>query len=315
MLAINPRTLSHPAAKAAARKTLYNEFLTAKSYRALYDRLKGSAEGQTPEGWYVMYEVLRRCASVPDRNSRAPANRPVTDAKRDEFVASLPLNDPQRDKRIEAFDSVSTNKCAGMEGITVKQAELDKMLADAAAGGDAKATALQVEQALWAQRRAAGADGGWGRNSVTITDAQVATLQQAAASRDPEAMVIAGRVLAGNWADSSVHIGADGQPIEPRAFNQAWQLLACDYGYPCDATNTRVQAACAYQGHCSAQSLPDYIFYYGASPNDSQLMNQYVDILRNAIETGNWSQVQVTRGAANTNVVRPNPMWRGFPGG
>jgi hypothetical protein len=314
VLNINPRAVSRAATAAPQRKTLFNEFLTAKTYRPLYDRLKNSPEGQTPEGWYVMYQMLRQCATVPDRTGRAPPKNTSAE-QRDQFVASLPLNDSQRDKRIEAFDAVSTNKCAGMEGITVKQAELDKMLASAAAGGDAKAQALQLEQSLWAQRRAAGPDAGWGRNTVTVTDTQFDTLRQIAASRDPEAMVIAGRVMSGNWADFSLRIGTDGQPIEPRAFNQAWQLLACDYGYPCDATNTRVQSGCAYQGHCNAQSLPDFIFYYGASPNDSQLMSQYQDILRNAIETGNWSQLTVARGANNTNTVHPNPMWRGFPGG
>lgn len=314
VLAINPGVASQAPARAAPRKTLQNEFLTTKTYKALYDRLRNGPEGQTPEGWYVMYEMLRRCATVPDRTGRAPQ---VTNAAdhRDQYIASIALDDPQRDKRIEAFDAVSTNKCAGMENITVKQADLNKLLADAAAGGDAKAQALQIEQSLWAQRQAAGAAAGWGRGSVTLTDAQVGALQQIAASRDPEAMVIAGRVLSGNWADYQLRMGTDGQPVEGRALNQAWQLLACDYGYPCDASNTRVQAGCAYQGHCNASSLADYIYYYGASPNDSQLMSQYQDILRNAIETGNWSQLNVVRGASTANVLRPNPMWRGFPGG
>jgi len=293
VLSINPRAARPPAA--APRRTLFNEYLAAKSYRALYDRLRSSPEGQTPEGWYVMYEMLQRCATVPDRTTRGPRNR-ASDTRREDFIAAIPLNDPQRDKRIAAFDAVSANPCEGMQDITVKQADLDKLLADAAAGGDAKARAMQLEQSLWSERRAAGAQGGWGRASVTVTDAQVETLRDIAASKDPEAMVIAGRVLSGNWANFAVRIGPDQQLIEPRAFNQAWQLLACDYGYPCDTSNARVQSACAYQGHCNAQSLPDYIYYYGASPNDSQLMSQYHDILHNAIETGNWSQVSIARG-------------------
>jgi len=310
VLSINPRAIARPVA-AAPRRTLFNEFLAAKSYRALYDRLKSTSEGEAPEAWYVMYEMLQRCATVPDRAGRAPRNR-GGDTRREDFVASIPLNDPQRDRRIAAFDAVNTNPCEGMQDITVKQAELDKLLADAAAAGDAKARALQLEQSLWAERRAAGAQAGWGRATVTVTDAQVDTLREVAASRDPQAIVIAGRVLSGNWADFAVRVGPDQQPIEPRAFNQAWQLLACDYGYPCDTSNPRVQSACAYQGHCNAQSLPDYIYYYGASPNDSQLMSQYHDILHTAVETGNWSQVTVARGVPNASFGRP--MWRG-PGG
>ena len=58
------RDLSGPEAAPAVpqRASLFNEFQTAKSYKAMYDRLKASGEAQTPEGWYVMYEILRRCA-------------------------------------------------------------------------------------------------------------------------------------------------------------------------------------------------------------------------------------------------------------
>ena len=255
-----------------------------------------------------MYEMLRRCATVTDRTTRAPMS-PPTAQKRDDFIAAIPVNDPMRDKRIAAYDDVAANRCAGMEGIAVAQADLDKMLASAAAGGDAKAQALSLEQQLWAERRAAGG-GGWGRNNtVSLSDAQVANLQAIAGTRDPEAMVIAGRILATNWNDYSLRVGPDNQPVEQRAFMQAWQLLACDYGYPCDDNNPRVLSACAYQGHCNASSLSDFIYYYGASPNDSQLMSQYREILRTAIETGNWSQVTVARGPRPP--AGPNGIGRG----
>ena len=138
------------------------------------------------------------------------------------------------------------------------------------------------------------------------TDAQVEALRNAAASRDPEAMLIAGRVLSSSWHDFSLAIGPDNQAIEQRAFMQAWQLLACDYGYPCNENNSRVLSACAYQGHCNATSLPDYLFYYGASPYDSQLLMQYRDTLRAALETGNWSQLNVVRGPVPSSVRAAN---------
>ena len=293
VLSIDPRASPGKAAAATPRATLFTEYLKAKQYRALYDRLKSSPEEQTPEGWYVMYEMLRKCATITER--KTPVVR-TTEQKRDEFIAAIPVNDPLRDKRIAAFDDVATNRCAGMEGITIAQADLNKMLANAAAGGDPKAQALAIEQELWAARRASGAEGRWGRDSVTVSDAQVESLRQIAASRDPEAMVIAGRILANSWHDFSMRIGPDNQLVEQRAFMQSWQLLACDYGYPCGEDNTRVLTACAYQGHCNATSLSDYMFYYGASPYDSQLLSQYREVLRNAIETGNWSQLNVVRG-------------------
>ncbi len=309
VLAIDPRS-SAPRGAGKPRASLFNEYLGAKSYKALYDRLRASAQANTPEGQFVLYEMLIKCATVTDRTSRRPIVR-STEQKRDEFLASIPATDPQRDKRIAAYDEVAINRCAGMEGVTIAQADLNKLLANAAAGGDPKAQALAIEQDLWSARRASGPEGRWGRDTVTLTDAQVDSLRQIAASRDPEAMQIAGRILANAWADYSLRIGADNQVVEQRAFNQAWQLLACDYGYPCGEDNARVLSACAYQGHCSASSLPDYMFYYGASPYDSQLLAQYREVLRNAVESGNWSQLNVVRGPAPPG-TRPFPL---RPGG
>jgi hypothetical protein len=302
VLAIDPR--AGPArGSVAPRATLFTEYLAAKQYKPIYDRLKSSPEGQTAEGWYVMYEMLRKCATITERTSRAPIVR-STDQKRDEFVASIPGNDPQRDKRIAAFDDVAANRCAGMEGVTIAQADLNKLLANAAGAGDPKAQALAIEQELWAARRASGPDGRWGRDTVTVSDAQVESLRQIATTRDPEAMLIAGRILSNSWADFSMRIGPDNQLVEQRAFMQAWQLLACDYGYPCGENNPRVLSACAYQGHCNTTSLPDYLFYYGASPHDSQLLSQYREVLRTAVESGNWSQVSVVRGPAPAGTGR-----------
>jgi hypothetical protein len=289
VLSIDPRANGHNA-RSVPRATVFNEYLSAKNYKALYERLKNGPEGQTPEAWYVLYDMLRKCATITDRSKVQPLVR-TAEQRRDQFLASIPATDPQRDKRIAAYENVSANRCAGLEGVTISQTDLTKLLTDAAAAGDPKARALQTEQELWAARRA---DGRW-RNDVAPTDAQLDGLRGAIASRDPEAMLIAGRVLSSSWNDFSLRIGTD-QVVEQRSFMQAWQLLACDYGYPCDGTNPRLLSACAYQGHCNAQTLPDYIFYYGASPYDSQLLSQYREMLRTAVETGDWSQLNVVRG-------------------
>jgi len=299
VLSIDPR---NPAGRGAVtvRGGLWNDYLKAKSYKAIYDRLNGSAEGETGEGRYVLYDIMRKCATITERTTRQPIVR-TTEQKRDQFLAALPDNDPQRDKRIAAFDNVSTNRCAGLEGLTVTQAALNNLLAQAASAGDPKAQALSLEQTLWSARRAEG----WRTNTVAPSDEQVAQLRNAVMSRDPEAMLIAGRVLSSSWHDFSLRVGDD-QPVEQRSFMQAWSLLACDYGYPCGEDNQRVLSACAYQGHCNAQSLPDYIYYYGASPYDSQLLSQYREVLRTAIETNNWSMLNVVRGPVPAQVRATN---------
>ena len=294
VLDIDPRAISpRPGRAMATKASLNNEFLTTKNLKALYDRLKATPEGQTPEGTYLLYEMLRRCANVTD-GGRRPFQRPIP--KREEFLASLPANDPNRDKRIAAFDDIETNRCAGFEGVTVTQADLNKLLADAVAAGEPKARALQVEQEVMQMQ---------GRPAArTLNDAQLETLRQVIASRDPGAMVTAGRLLSNTWNDLTIRLGPEGQVVEPRAFMNAWQILACDYGCACGGDNARVLSECALQGHCNAASLQDFLFYYGGSPHDSQLVTQYQGILRAAIESGDWSQLSVVRGPRPTGSPR-----------
>ena len=296
-----PRVAASPPASATPRRagvasaparllprTLFGDFATAKQYRELYDRLRDSAEGKTPEGQLVLYEILRQCATVAEAR-RFTGVRPSI-PKRDEFVAGLAPNDPLREKRIAAFDDFTANRCAGFEGVSITQAELTRMLREAASAGDPRARAIAIEQDLWQARRQAG------DNRATLSDAQIEGLKQSLATRDPEAMRVAGRVLATSWNDYALRVGPNQLPIEPRPFMNAWLVMACEYGAPCGADTPRMQQACALQGHCDAASYPDYLLQYGSTPHDSTLVFQYREVLRNAIETGDWSQVSVVRG-------------------
>jgi hypothetical protein len=277
------------AARLAANyeATLFGAFTKAKQYRALYDRLRGSPEGETAEGRLVLWEILRNCATITE-GRRFTFRPPVP--KRDDFIAGIPAGDPQREQRIAAFDEFTTNRCEGFEGVAITQAELDRVLAASAAAGDPRARALALEQDLWQQRRTSG------RDHVALSDTSIDTIKQVVATRDPEAIRIAGRLLANTWADTSLRIGPDQQLVEPRAFMNAWLVLACEYGQPCGTDTPRMQQACALQGHCNAQTYPDYLFYYASSPYDSQMLAQDRAVLRNAIDTGDWSQLTVVRG-------------------
>lgn len=291
VLAIDPRAAGGRPLP-PPRATLFNEYLQARSYRALYDRLAGTPEGETAQGKLVMYEILRQCANVT--GGRRPGYRQTT-PNRDEFLAGLAPTDPQRDKRIAAFEAFVHDKCAGFQGMDIAHADLMKLLKDAAALGDPGARALALEQELWQARRAGG--GRWNRDGgVTLNDDHVQALKELAATRDPEAIRAAGRLLANNWNDYALRVGPGQVPVESRAFMNAWLVLACEYGAPCGTDSPRMLQACAMQGHCDAMNYPDYVYYYGSTPHDSQLLVQYRQMLRQAIETGDWSQLTVVRG-------------------
>jgi hypothetical protein len=273
--------------------------------------LKGSTEGETPEGQFFLYRILRACATVADRKGGTfprSQNTAQLEERRQLIATELPEGDPRRAQRLAAFDKVATDQCAGLSGVTVTEAELSQLLKNSLAGGDPKARAWQVEQEMWQERRAAGTSA---RGGPTLNDAQIAGLQGAFNARDPEAMVIAGRVLANSFRDVTVRIGPEQESIDHRAFMNAALLLACEYGYSCGENNNRVLSACAYQGHCGVATLPDYLFYYGASPYDAQLLDRYRTVLRQAIDSGDWSAITIQRGSRSPNAptfMLPGPM-------
>lgn len=278
------------AAVAPVRVTLLGELSVAKSYKVLYDRLANSPEGQTAEGQYALYRILRACANVTDRRFRAP--RPGADLQQQrDFVAVLPDTDPNKARRLAALEQLGEDQCVGLTGIVTTEAELAKRLGDAAAAGSPGARATQIEQELWAERRSQG-----GRTAPTLSETQIDALRTALGSKDPDAMLTAGRVLSNGFRDVAVRVGPEQTPIEGRALVNAFAIMACDYGLPCGDNNMRVLNACAYQGHCAAGNLPDYLRYYVSSPNDTALMDQYRSVFRQAIETGNWSGVTFARG-------------------
>jgi hypothetical protein len=292
-----PSTAASPArdaVKPASKKPLFNEYLASRQYQTLYERLHDSPEGRTPQGRLVLYEILRECGTVTGGVPWPFNPRRGNTPKRDDFVAGLPPTDPQRERRIAAYDAFTTDRCQGFGNVTLSQDELLALLRDSAAGGEPAARALVIEQDLWAARRSSGT------RTASPSDAQLEALKDAVSTRDPEAIRVAGRVLANGWSDFALRTGADDLPVEPRPFVNAWLVLACEYGAPCGADTPRMQQACALQGHCDAQSFPDYLAYYASTPYDSTLLMQYRGLVRTAIETGDWSQLHVVRGQAPT---------------
>jgi hypothetical protein len=273
---------------------LAREFSNSLAWKPIHDRLRATGEGQTPEGQYYLYRMLKACATLADRKGAAPRspNTAQLEERRQQIAASLPEGDPRRAQRLEAFEKAAADQCAGFAGITTTEAELSQLLRNALAAGDPKARAWQVEQDMWQERRSANTPG---RAGATLSEPQVSSLREAFASRDPEAIAIAGRVLSNSFRDLTVRIGPDQEPIESRVFMNAALLLACEYGYACGDNNPRVLNACAFQGHCGVSSLPDYLFYYGSSPYDAQLLDRYRTILRNAVDTGDWSSLVIDR--------------------
>ena len=116
------------------RPTLSNEFANARQLKALYDRLANSTEGKTPEGLYTLYRIMRACANVTDRRGPRPLRVP-TDEERRTYVDALAERDPSRAKRIAAYEQLSEDRCVGLTGMVMTEADLSAKLREALSEG------------------------------------------------------------------------------------------------------------------------------------------------------------------------------------
>jgi hypothetical protein len=282
------------AAGKSVRGLASQEYSKARSLKTLYDRLSAPGATATGDDKYVLYKILAGCARRSDsKTSVDPAARQqALDKRRKDLEAQIPLTNPDRQKRLDAFDAIS-QRCAGMENVETSKAELDKLLADAAAMGDPKAQArlafpqmapMQGQNPNMPQRAA-----------MNLSDDQFHTMQSAIASRDPDAIIIAGMALSNTYDDAILQVGADRGELQARASMEAWRLVACEYGMECGPENQELQTACFAQGRCAATTVPDQVFYYDVSPYEAQLIDQYRQVFRNAVANNDWSGLTLAR--------------------
>lgn len=281
VLAIKPgtRVATKAAPEVSKLSPLMKEFTTGP-VKPLHDRLSQKAS-RTPEENYVLARILVACTEIPGQY-RDPRKTNI-DEERKSFAASVSEKDPNRAQRIAAFEKISERTCAGFEGMKTDPQRVKDLMAEAAAGGDPKARARAIAEQL----RPGGAVNG--NNMPTLTDQQLDTLRDVARSGDPYAVMIVGSLLASTWGDLLIRAGPDERPIDQRAFYDAWALAACNSGYDCGPTNNTLLNGCVQNGNCGAQSLEEYLYFYGNSPQQSQLINEYRSQLIRAMQGGDWS--------------------------
>ena len=183
VLAINASKASPsvPLAPTANVSPIAKEFATAKGLKPLYDRLAAKGAAATPDEKYYLYRILSGCAT---RTDQAGDGRLKTVAdQRTRLEALIPATSKDRAKRLALFDEMMVQRCDGMEKVATTKAELDKLLADAAAGGDPKARAYLAATELTSKPFSPGPASG-----PALSDAQLRTFQEAVASRDPKAI-------------------------------------------------------------------------------------------------------------------------------
>src|SRR5207253_2525133 len=99
---------------------------------------------RTPEENYVLARILETCTDYPAR--RKDTRNPDEERKR--FAGTVSEKDPDRAKRLTAFERMTTRACEGLGDIKSSKAQVKELLDTAAAGGDSKARMRLVEDAV-----------------------------------------------------------------------------------------------------------------------------------------------------------------------
>ena len=272
------------------------EFRQARDLKAFADGLMARKADLTSDERYHLAKALEECqfatSLTEDIGSYAAKQRR-------QFLANLPINDPNNAKRIAAYEGVdNTQRCARFQGTKISQKDVDDLFAAAAQQGDVRAQArilvAELNKNLSNSQRSDAP-----QNQPRVGAEDLSRLIGLLQTRDPEAMIIVGQFLAQSAMASQLRIGPNGEVPEPSAFLGAFSLVACDLGPDCTSLSREPQLACAYGGYCSSSSFEELYQNFLASPWAYTQAVRYRGIIHTAINTQNWSLIGLQPPAAD----------------
>jgi len=279
-----PTTVREPPMRASA---VALEFRQARDLKAFADALLARKATLTADERYHLAKALEECQFATSLTEDIGA---YAAKQRRQFIASLPLNDPNNAKRISAYEAVdNTQRCARFQGTKISQKDIDDLVQQAAQEGDPRAQARILVADLNKSLSQHSSDPSQPGGSVTPDDfSRIIGLLQ---TRDPEAMIIVGQFLAQQNIATQLRIGPNGEVPEPSAFLGAFSLVACDLGPDCTSLSREPQLACAYGGYCNSASFEELYQNFLASPWAYSQAVRYRTIIHTAINTQNWSLI------------------------
>ena len=291
------------------RSQIARDFSDATSWKQFFEKYTTPSFSDNAEALFFLARILQRCGSAA--GSAAPSALVKSEENKRRFLAQLPPTDSLHKERLAAYDEASIDRCAELQDLKTTESQIKELLQKSAKLGDPKSAALLVLRDLWDRMEEQQRAGVSASNALpSPTDEQINVLLGAMKSMDPIAIAIVGPILSSSLQDISVRIGNNADQIDNQAFHQAYRLLACDFGAPCDRTHESVLRACAFDRQCSVGNLEDWLLYYQSSPYRSQLSHAYRSQLNEMIARGDFSALQFVRGPAPTNGSRN--VFRGY---
>ena len=273
------------------------DFRSGRNLRALYERL-AALPSPTAEQQYVLADLIDKCGGYARNREYLLKNGQVLapEQARSQFLATLSDRDPDRAKRVAAFEHVATGACLDFPEIKDANQRARALREAAAAAGEPKARAWALQMEI------ASANKGSSRFTSSVTDEQVAKMKDIVATGDPLAMGMVMRNMFNvGLENASLRLAGTGAAVDGNALASALELIACDDGADCGADAQDVARACAYQGQCQAGNLHDLMLGYRLPAASAQVLAPYVEGLRRA-QAGDWSYFAIVRAPSASSV-------------
>jgi hypothetical protein len=263
------------------------DFRNARDLKAFADSLMARKGQLTAEERFYLAKALESCLFANSVNEDLASH---SAKQRKQFLASLPAGDPVAAQRIAAYDAVDdAARCVRFQGVKISQRDIDDHYRAAAQLGDARAQAklltTELQQRLAAQPR--DENGGPAR----LAPEDLARIVSLLETRDPEAILSVGSLLAQSPLKELLRVGPNGEIPEPSAFIGAWNLVACDLGLDCGAQHRDLAQACAFASYCGAGHFEEHYQTFIASPFVYQQAQRYRALIHAALGTQDWAQI------------------------
>jgi hypothetical protein len=317
-----PSAAIETAIKGAAAAAPYKESELARAYR-----MRESAQAllariaQTPddgEALRIKAKILENCATIKDDEWReaykesklfAQHEKEARADPRAAFLKTLPKDQSDGSLRVAAFDRLNINFCDGLKGTEVTKSEINALFSASAKLGDVPSIAREFacdiasampktlpNMSMADQIRQEPA-------KIELTQARRAQLQEILRMGHPDSMPYLSWAMNVNYSNLRIKLPGqnDNQRFNDFKIDKALQeLISCDLGAPCSgANNPALDRRCAFEGQCNLESVADAIHYYELSPASAQSVEITRGALRNAIVTGNFTELKFVPVDAN----------------
>ena len=263
------------------------DFRAARDLKAFADALMARKGTLTADERFYLARALESCLFATSVNEDLAS---YSAKQRRQFLATIPMGDPNAAQRVAAYDNVDdATRCLRFRGTKIAPRDIDDLYADAARMGDARAQArllaAEIQRNIQSQPR----DENGTPSRISPEDlARIVGILQ---TGDPEAVLAVGGLLSQSPLKEQLRIGPNDEMPEPSAFLGAWNLVACDMGLDCGSQHRDLQQACAFAAYCGAGHFEQHYQTFVASPFVYQQAQRYRSLIHSAIQTHNWALV------------------------